>query len=157
IQLDPLAVGNWNQITYTYLDSGEFVLARAANARALELSPDSNYAQVNRCALAVFSGDRAARELCRRLPLENERLFWAAVATFDQGDANEADRALAALIAKSREQNPASIARAHAWRGEKDNAFEWLERAYARRWGLSEIKVDPLLRKIRDDPRFTAL
>ncbi len=157
IQLDPLAVANWNQITVTYLASNEFVLARAANARAFEISPDSSTAQINRCRIAVFTGDGAATELCRRLPKENQRQFWVALATFDQGDPTEAGRALAALIAKSGEQNPASIARVYAWRGEKDNAFEMLERAYARRWGLEEIKVDPLFRKIRDDSRFTAL
>jgi TolB-like protein len=157
IQLDPLAVANWNQITLTYLASGEFVLARGAVARAFEISPDSSTAKVNRCAIAVFSGDGAARELCTRLSHENHRLFWAALATFDQGDPIEAGRALAALIAKMGEQNPQFIAYVYAWRGEKDSAFEWLERAYARRSGLSEIKVDPLLRKIRDDPRFKAL
>src|SRR5262249_20096321 len=41
IQLDPLAVALWNQLTQTYLASSEFVLARAANYRALEISPDS--------------------------------------------------------------------------------------------------------------------
>jgi len=53
--------------------------------------------------------------------------------------------------------DPESIARVCAWRGEKDSAFEWLERAYVQRWGLSQIKVDPFLQKIRDDLRFTAL
>ena len=158
-QLDPLSVSHWNQLTNTYLASGEYVLARAAVAHAFELSPDSRTAQINRCAIAVFSGDGAARELCSRLPSENQRLFWAALATFDQGDHTQADRALAALIAKNGEQSPAWIAYAYAWRGENDSAFEWLERAYALRWPktLTNIKVAPALRKIRDDPRFTAL
>jgi len=39
----------------------------------------------------------------------------------------------------------------------KDSAFEWLERAYLQRWGLSEIKVDPFLQKIRDDLRWRCL
>jgi tetratricopeptide (TPR) repeat protein len=157
IQLDPLAVANWNQLTNTYLASGEYVLARAAVARAFEISPDSARAQINRCAIAVFTSDGVARELCKSLRVESQRPFWTAVATFDQGDPTEADRALAALIAKSGEHNPALIAGVYAWRGEKDRAFQWLERAYAQRSGLTDIKVNPFFRKIRDDPRFTAL
>jgi hypothetical protein len=49
------------------------------------------------------------------------------------------------------------VAMVHAWRGEDDSAFAWLERAYARhdlelRW----LKNDVFLGKIRSDPRFGA-
>ena len=41
---------------------------------------------------------------------------------------------------------------------DQDLAFEWLERAYATRDpGLAEMKGDPLLRGLRDDPRWAAL
>jgi serine/threonine-protein kinase len=50
-----------------------------------------------------------------------------------------------------------SVADACAWRGDADRAFAWLERAHERRVGLSEVKADPLLRKIRGDPRYAAL
>jgi len=157
IQLDPLSVSHWNQLTHTYVASGEYVLARAAVARALEISPASTAAQGNRCAIAVFSGDATGRQLCKGLPDEKQRLFWAALGTFDEDDPTEADRALAVLIAKIGEQDPDRIARVYAWRGEKDRAFEWLERAYAQRLGLADLKIAPIFRKIRDDPRFTAL
>jgi len=134
------------------------VLARAAVARALEISPASRTAQILRCRIAVFSGDATGRQLCKGLPDEKQRLFWAALGTFDEDDPTEADRALAVLIAKIGEQEPDRIARVYAWRGEKDRAFDWLERAYARRSvGLVYIKFDVLFRKIRGDPRFTAL
>jgi serine/threonine-protein kinase len=43
----------------------------------------------------------------------------------------------------------------YAWRGDKDRAFEWLARARAQNdSGLIYVKYDPLLRKLRDDPRF---
>lgn len=49
-------------------------------------------------------------------------------------------------------------AEAFAWRGEKDRAFEWLERAYRQRdGGLGRVKIDPLLISLRRDPRFGAL
>ena len=49
------------------------------------------------------------------------------------------------------------VARVHAWRGERERAFEWLDRAYARHdLGLRLVKVDPFLRNLHIDPRFTA-
>ena len=49
------------------------------------------------------------------------------------------------------------IAEICAWRGENDEAFAWLEPAYAQRdSGLTELKVDPILGPLRADPRYGA-
>ena len=49
------------------------------------------------------------------------------------------------------------IAEVHAFRGEADLAFEWLERAYDQRdGGITEIKSDRLMHGIVDDPRYKA-
>ena len=62
------------------------------------------------------------------------------------------------MIAKHAADGAYRDAEALAWRGEKDKAFEWLERAYQQRdGGLSEIKVDLLLDHLHADPRFNAL
>jgi serine/threonine-protein kinase len=46
----------------------------------------------------------------------------------------------------------------YAWRGEKDRAFEWLERAYQQRdSGLNGIAYDSLLAGLKSDPRYGAL
>ena len=55
-------------------------------------------------------------------------------------------RHLTQEIAKFSQGLAYQIAEVYAWRGEKDKAFEWLDRAYAQRdGGLSFIKADPLL------------
>jgi hypothetical protein len=42
--------------------------------------------------------------------------------------------------------------------GEKDRAFEWLERAYAERiWHLGFLAVDPMFDPLRSDRRYTEL
>jgi serine/threonine-protein kinase len=49
------------------------------------------------------------------------------------------------------------IAEVHAFRGEADLTFEWLERAYAQRdGGMLDIKGDRFLRGLADDPRYKA-
>ena len=46
----------------------------------------------------------------------------------------------------------------HAGLGEKDRAFEWLERAYQERSTvLAYLRLDPRLAPLRSDPRFSAL
>ena len=47
----------------------------------------------------------------------------------------------------------------YAGLGEKDKAFEWLEKAYEDRSisGAAEIKVDPIFDPLRSDPRFQDL
>jgi hypothetical protein len=49
------------------------------------------------------------------------------------------------------------IAEVYAYRGDKDKAFEWLERARRQRDpGLAGLRKDPLLPNLRDDPRWNA-
>ena len=74
------------------------------------------------------------------------------------GHASESDQSLDEQIAKYGHSSAYQVAEAYAWRGEKDKAFEWLERAYAQNdGGLSFFKVDPLIANLRGDPRFAAL
>ena len=47
------------------------------------------------------------------------------------------------------------IAEAYAYRGEVNDAFQWLERAYAQHDpGVGEVQWDPLLRKAHSDSRW---
>ena len=49
------------------------------------------------------------------------------------------------------------IAEVHAARNAADDAFAWLERAYAQRdGGLADVKVSPRLRSLHGDPRWGA-
>ena len=42
--------------------------------------------------------------------------------------------------------------------GERDRAFELLDRAYEEKeWTLRELKVSPIWDTLRDDPRFVKL
>jgi hypothetical protein len=50
------------------------------------------------------------------------------------------------------------ISEIYAWRGQKDEAFAWLDRAFAQHdGGLIELKSDELMVSLRTDARFSAL
>ncbi len=74
---------------------------------------------------------------------------------FNKGRKAEADAALQALIKKYADNSAYQVAEAYAYRGEKDLAFQWLERAYRQRdGGLTEMKGDPLLANLYNDARY---
>jgi len=61
-------------------------------------------------------------------------------------------------IARQRYVSAYAFATAYAGLGEKDQAFQWLERSNAdRAWEILYVKVDPLLDNLRSDPRFPEL
>ncbi len=74
------------------------------------------------------------------------------------GHEQESRQALDEVTRESARFAAFQIAELHAWRGEKDEAFAWLDRAYRQRdGGLTRLKTDPLLASLRPDPRYQAL
>ena len=54
--------------------------------------------------------------------------------------------------------DPAAILSAYVGMGKNDQAFAWLEKAYAQHSsGLTSLKVDPGYDPLRNDPRFQDL
>ena len=53
--------------------------------------------------------------------------------------------------------NAFEIATIYAFRNQTGKAFEWLDRAYAQRDpSLMSTKIDPLLKSLHSDSRYTA-
>ncbi len=85
------------------------------------------------------------------------RAFLYPIAYHALGREKESDTALREIIAKYHEGCAYQIAEVYAFRNQSDEAFEWLDRAYAQRdSGLVGTKVDPLLKSLHDDPRYAA-
>jgi tetratricopeptide (TPR) repeat protein len=152
-KLDPLNVGAWVTLGALFNGTGQLDRARDALNRALEISPDHDWASLNLSANLLLTGrPAAALARARRSPVWYTRLLITALAQHDLGNPGESQAALDELVAMN---GALEVAMVHAWRGNRDRAFEWLERAYALRDpGLILLKIYPLLGNLHDDPRW---
>jgi TolB-like protein/Tfp pilus assembly protein PilF len=100
----------------------------------------------------------AALTAMQREPNEDYRLRGLALAYAALGQRSASDAALKSLVEKFSASDAYGIAAARAYRGEIDDAFRWLDRAYRQHdSGMLDIKADPLLRNLHGDRRFQAL
>ena len=160
IDLDPLSAEAWITLGSELRVAGQFQEARQALNRAIEIVPDSDRAHSFLGSVWILEGnpEGALQEFTRGDMREGSRLLGVALAEHDLGHPAESQRALDTLVAKYADTWAVQVAEVYAWRGEADEAFKWLDRAYAQRdGGLSDLKFDPYLAKLRSDPRYETL
>lgn len=156
---DPLNSAEWQSLSQTLMGAGDLAGARAANARALEISPDNVFALSDLGMLDLLEG-HAPEALRAFEKIDNNafHLMGVSMAEHTLGHAQQSQQALDKLIATQAMQAAYQIAEVYAWRGEPEQAFAWLERAYRQRdGGLSNILIDPAFARMRRAPRFAAL
>ena len=88
---------------------------------------------------------------------EPQRLSVLAMANYDLGKRAASDSAIAALHDEFADAFPLKIAKAHAWRGEREHAFRWLDRAVNEGHSIEGIKNDPFLSVLHADQRWQPL
>ena len=154
--IDPLNPRFWSSLGSTLLFLGETGPARDAFKRSLELSPAQSFTSFN-VALTLLFERRPAEALAITQGSTTEvfRLLGAALAQHDLGKTEEWRKTVEQMVARFAHSDAYQIAEAYAWCGDNDLAFEWLDRATAQRdGGLVVLKVDPLFRGLRADPRW---
>jgi eukaryotic-like serine/threonine-protein kinase len=159
-EADPLYSYAWSDLALLYMKTGQYDLASAAIARALEIAPDASYAMRHLVVKALLEGKpQVALEAAERVPPGAWRLMSLSLAYHGLGREADSQAALQELERTEAHGWAFQIAQVHAFRGETDEAFRWLDRALEQRdLGLAlEAKGDPLMQKIRGDPRFATL
>ena len=163
-RMEPLVVQGWMNgwlaLGAARLSRGDHEEARVALHRALEVFPGyeeprwglgMDFISAGQPELALAEAARFKNEGYYRLGLE-------VLAYHDLGRPRESQAALDELIPRFAADAAYQIAEMYAWRGDPDRAFEWLEKARTQRdTAMFWLKTDPLLRKIRGDPRYAAL
>jgi len=158
VERDPLRPASYNNLGVILLAVNRDAAAEAAIRKALELDPGGASWQygIGRALLLQGKTD-AALQAMEQETEEVWRLSGLPLAFHALGRRSESDAALAALKGKYADVAAYQIAEVHAYRGEADLAFEWLERAHAQRdGGLVDIKGDRFLRGLAGDPRYKA-
>jgi TolB-like protein/Flp pilus assembly protein TadD len=131
IELDPKFYPTHYDLGMTYADTGSYEAAIRELGTARTLSGDSERTISGLAYAYAMAGEKAqARQLLAELSKHSSRRY---VPSFD-------------------------IAVVHGALGENDQAFAWLEKAFAERhpW-LVMLRVAPKVDKLRSDPRFEVL
>jgi len=159
LRVDPLNADTWRRLGVEQYFRGDYHAAREALQRALEINPQqSNTAAFLGFTFLVAGDPASALPLSQRATIELFRQQGAALAEHDLGHATVAQHRLDEMIAKDADGGAYQIAEVFAWWGDNDKAIQWLERAYVQHdGGLAGVKVDPLLKRLRLDPRYKTI
>jgi len=157
LALDPMAVAAWRRLARLYTHSRQFPAAREAVERLLQLDTQGDPRSFA-ADLELLAGRPQQALAATEGEVTDYRFVNLAMAEHTLGRSAESQRALDLLVQRKASALAYQIAEVHAWRGEKDQAFDWLERAYRQHdGGLTYLGYDRFLDSLRSDPRFKAL
>jgi len=159
VDLDPLNAGSWEDLAEAEFLMGRLDQSAADSKKALEVNPEfwSSPINLSRTYLLQGRAQDALREI-ERLHAPPFRAYLYALTYHALGRKKESDAALNELTRKYHASNAFEIATVHAFRSQTDEAFEWLDRAYAQRDpSMMCTRVEPMLKSLHNDPRFDVL
>jgi adenylate cyclase len=136
--------------------AGRYDEAETNLQKALEL--DHHAATVHAARAIILLQQKRPQEALAEAQLEPAdwaRLQAEALAYYDLGRRTDSDQSLNQLLATHAHDAASQIAEVYAYRGEIDQAFQWLDNAYqVRDPGVTEVKINPLLKNLHRDPRY---
>ena len=158
VDLDPVNAQARTFLAFNLAATKRFAEAQAEFPRVIELNSTAPWAHAGLgLSFLLENKFEEAATAAQADAGEWARLLIVSCARWGQKRAPESDAALNELTKNYAETAAYQIAEAYAYRGDKDKAFEWLERARRQRDpGLAGLRKDPLLQNLRDDPRWNA-
>ena len=158
VALDPVNGLARSFLAFNLVLARKFDQALAEYRRVIELNPAIPWAHAGP-GLAYLLQSKFEEAAAASEGDAGDWAKWLVVscARWGQKKIPESDAALSELT-KLGDTAAYQVAEVYAYRGDKDQAFKWMERAHQQRDpGLAGLRRDPLLAKIRDDPRFNTL
>jgi len=158
IELDPLSAIHYYNLGFYYLISKDYTKADSNLSKYLLLFPNSSSGNNLMAQIQISMGYPE-----KAIPFieKDTDPFWSlynkTMAIFGMGKTEEGDALLKQLITDWGNDSWPNIAHVHAYRGEKDEAFKWLNLAYENKDGsLLEILNYPEMENLWGDPRWNA-
>jgi serine/threonine protein kinase/Tfp pilus assembly protein PilF len=167
LAIEPLNLKYGDTLGTMYRDSGQYDAAVEQYKKTLEIDPNYQSALMNLASTyhALHQYDLFFDNWKKSLTLDNDHETLAIAEETSQVYAKSgypaAARRLVELevqLSKRRYFDPAQIGYDYADAGNKDQAFVWLEKAYAERSDqLAWLKVEYRAKSLHSDPRYAAL
>ena len=166
-ELDPLAPDNLGLLGFAYLGARQYDRAMEVFQKVIAKNPNRAHPHFFLGELYVYTGkyEDGIAELQKAVAIDNAPERWDRDPTlaYAYAVAGKRDEAMKLLdeqkdLAKKRYISPLNFAIIYTGLGDKDRAFEWLEKAYEdRTQAMDHIKMRPMFDSLRADPRFTDL
>jgi TolB-like protein/Tfp pilus assembly protein PilF len=165
LELDPLSVTARWCLGWAFLSAGRSDEAIEQLAKAMELDPSSAWARtfLGRAYLSKGMQQRAIEELETARRDEPDDVFVLGLLGYGYAVTGRRADAFKVLQSFDEMEKRRYVSRAariyvYAGLGDKDKAFEWLEKAYQERSdALAWFRQEPESQSLRTDPRFAAL
>ena len=151
---------------HTYFNFGQLLYhanhleeAIVAYKKVLELNPQFPRAHIflGKAYLLQGKPHLALAEMGQEAGEDDWKSFGLILTYQALGSKRESDKLLSDYLVRFQKNNMYQLAEIYAVRGEKDKAFEYLEKSYAARESrLTYLKGDPLLKNLESDPRYKA-
>ncbi len=163
LELDPLSLPLNAHLAWHYLYARQYDQAIGQCRRTIEMDP--NYPQAHDFLGETYeqkgSYEEAIAEFQKAINLSGDSSHIKAElghAYAVAGKGGEALKIIDELKGPSKDAYPYDVATIYVGLGQKDQAFDWLQKAYEERsdW-LRYLKVDPRLDPLRSDHRFPEL
>lgn len=156
---DPLSAAFWHNLGLTCHAAGLLPEAETAFRRALEIVPQRFV--TNALLALVLADQELADEALKQAAAEPDEFWqlWSLAIIYHLVDRQaDAEKTLDKLTGEYAAGNAYQIAEVYSVRGERKEAFKWLNRALKERDpGITHTKVNPRLRPLHCDPQWTKM
>jgi TolB-like protein/DNA-binding winged helix-turn-helix (wHTH) protein/Tfp pilus assembly protein PilF len=156
VDLDPLNLGALSALGQVYLENNRPDEALELFERVVSINPDFPWIH-EKFGLAYLAQGDPARALLEfnKYPSTRHNAINQARAHLALGNESEAQAVVDDYLANSADTYPYWTAALFAWRGDNDEALEWLEKAYQKHdVALYQILTNPHLKNLQGDPRY---
>jgi adenylate cyclase len=158
LERDPLNFNLVDGIAENYYRTGRLADAKQILSTHIEREPRSEWsrAMLSRVLLVQGKADVALATLREEVD-EGARIAYLPIMLQANGRQSDSDAAMKELVAYWGDGCAICIARAYAYRGDKDRALDWLDRAHRMRdSSIMNVIDEPLMKSLADDPRYKA-
>ena len=155
--LNPYTQQHYGQLLFA---AGDFADAQVTVQKSIAINAifDGNHYFLTRMLLARGDFEAALQEIQHEVA-PDAKIAGLAMIYHGLRRKEDSDAALARLVGLAGETWPYSVATVHAFRGERNEAFDWLEKGLATRDSdqLEGIRGDPEFALLREDARYKTL